>query len=190
LEIQWIYAQAAAEHSGAMDAADEATVEIQRRWEETLHLLETDLLSAASTVDWVAKYKLMTSYAQRHSVDFSDARIALMDLQWADIRPEKGIYHRLAARGLMETLYSAEQIARAAMNPPTDTRAYFRGRVLSQYPEHVVAASWDSVSFTVPGARKLERIATLEPLRGTKALVGDLLDAQLSIHEFIATLRS
>ena len=190
LEIQWIYAQAAAEHSGATDADDEATVEIQRRWEETLQLLETDIFSAASTVDWVAKYKLMTSYAQRHGVDFSDPRIALMDLQWADIRPEKGLYHRLAARGLMETLYSPAQIALAATNPPTDTRAYFRGRVLSQYPEHVVAASWDSVSFTVPGARKLERIATLEPLRGTKALVGDLLDAQLSIHEFIATLRS
>ncbi|MDR7356512.1 proteasome accessory factor A [Paeniglutamicibacter sulfureus] len=190
LEIQWIYAQAAAEHSGATDADDEATVEIQRRWEETLQLLESDIFSAASTVDWVAKYKLMTSYAQRHGVDFSDPRIALMDLQWADIRPEKGLYHRLAARGLMETLYSPAQIALAATNPPTDTRAYFRGRVLSQYPEHVVAASWDSVSFTVPGARKLERIATLEPLRGTKALVGDLLDAQLSIHEFIATLRS
>ena len=190
LDIQWIYAEASAAHCGATDATDEATMEIQRRWEETLHLLGADIFEAAATVDWVAKYKLMNSYAQRHGVDFSDARIGLMDLQWADIRPEKGLYHRLAARGLMESLYSPEQIAAAASNPPEDTRAYFRGRVLRQYPEHVVAASWDSVSFTFPGARRLERISTLEPLRGTKALVGDLLDKELSIHEFIATLRS
>ncbi|NKG21899.1 depupylase/deamidase Dop [Paeniglutamicibacter terrestris] len=190
LQIQRIYAAAAAEHSATSDALDEATVEVQRRWEETLQQLETDIFSAASTVDWVAKYKLMSAYAQRHGVDFSDSRIALMDLQWADIRPEKGLYHRLAARGMMEVLYSGEQIAHAAAHPPEDTRAYFRGRVLNQYPEFVVAASWDSVSFTVPGARRLERVSTLEPLRGTRALVGELLDRELEIHEFIAALRS
>ncbi|EMQ96614.1 Pup deamidase/depupylase [Paeniglutamicibacter gangotriensis Lz1y] len=190
LEIQEIYAEAAADHCGATDATDEATVEIQRRWEETLAQLGTDVFSAAATVDWVAKYKLMSSYAQRHQVDFTDTRIAAMDLQWADIRPEKGLYHRLAERGMMETLYSGAQIAHAAANPPEDTRAYFRGRVLNQYPEHVVAASWDSVSFAVPGARRLERISTLEPLRGTKALVGELLDRDLEIGEFIASLRS
>ena len=189
LEIQRIYLDAAVEHCARTGADDPATTEILRRWEETLTTLGTDLFAAAGTVDWVAKYKLMSGYADRHGLDFTDAKIALMDLQWADIRPEKGLYYRLAERGLMETLYTPEQIAAAASTPPEDTRAYFRGRVLSQYPEHVVAASWDSVSFSVPGARKLERISTLEPLRGTKKLVGGLFDAELSISEFIGTLK-
>lgn len=189
LEIQRTYLDAAAAHCQRTGANDDATTEILRRWEQTLQTLATDLFAAADTVDWVAKYKLMSGYAQRHGLDFTDAKIALMDLQWADIRPEKGLYYRLAERGLMETLYTPEQIAAAASTPPEDTRAYFRGRVLSQYPEHVVAASWDSVSFSIPGARKLERISTLEPLRGTKRLVGELFDANLSINEFIGTLK-
>lgn len=189
LEIQRIYLDAAVEHCHATGANDPQTAEILHRWDQTLSTLATDLFAAASTVDWVAKYKLMSGYAQRHGIGFTDAKIALMDLQWADIRPEKGLYYRLAERGLMETLYTPAQIAHAATTPPEDTRAYFRGRVLSQYPEHVVAASWDSVSFSIPGARKLERIATLEPLRGTKKLVGELFDADLSISEFIGTLK-
>ena len=38
-------------------------------------------------------------------------------------------------------------------DPPEDTRAYFRGRCLEKYAEHVAAASWDSVIFDLPGPR-------------------------------------
>jgi proteasome accessory factor A len=58
--------------------------------------------------------------------------------------------------------------------PPVDTRAYFRGRCLAQYPHQVAAASWDSVIFDI-GRDSLQRVPTLEPLRGTKAHVGALL---------------
>ena len=57
-------------------------------------------------------------------------------------------------------------------NPPEDTRAYFRGRCLQQYPDAVAAASWDSVIFDIPGRDSLQRVPTLEPLRGTRAHVG------------------
>jgi proteasome accessory factor A len=60
--------------------------------------------------------------------------------------------------------------------PPEDTRAYFRGRCLEQYADHVAAASWDSVIFDIPGQTSLQRVPMLEPLRGTKAAVGDLFD--------------
>src|SRR5438105_3646704 len=56
----------------------------------------------------------------------------------------------------------------------TATRAYFRGRCLSKYADEVAAASWDSVIFDV-GRESLQRVPMLEPLRGTKAHVDDLL---------------
>ena len=65
----------------------------------------------------------------------------------------------------------------AIEEPPEDTRAYFRGRCLRQYAESVAAASWDSVIFDIPGRESLQRVPTLEPLRGTKAHVGNLLPA-------------
>jgi proteasome accessory factor A len=75
----------------------------------------------------------------------------------------------------MVQLVSEEDVARAIESPPEDTRAYFRGRCLQQYPESVAAASWDSVIFDIPGRESLQRVPTLEPLRGTKAHVGGLL---------------
>jgi len=72
--------------------------------------------------------------------------------------------------------------------PPEDTRAYFRGRCLQQYPEAVAAASWDSVIFDIPGRESLQRVPTLEPLRGTRAHVGDLLDRCETAAELVAAL--
>ena len=60
--------------------------------------------------------------------------------------------------------------------PPEDTRAYFRGRCLEQVRRQIAAASWDSVIFDVPGHASLQRVPMLEPLRGTRAHVGALLD--------------
>ena len=91
------------------------------------------------------------------------------------MRPDRGLYNRLVARGRMTTLVTEEQVQRAVLHPPEDTRAYFRGRCLDKYPTAVAAASWDSVIFDV-GRDALQRLPTLEPLRGTREHVGALLD--------------
>ncbi len=71
---------------------------------------------------------------------------------------------------------------------PTDTRAWFRGECMRRYPEHVAAASWDSVIFDVPGRDALQRVPTLEPLRGTRAHVGELLDRCATAQDLLAAL--
>jgi proteasome accessory factor A len=60
--------------------------------------------------------------------------------------------------------------------PPADTRAYFRGRCLDKYADSVAAASWDSVIFDLPDRESLQRVPTLDPLRGTKQHVEALID--------------
>lgn len=188
IEIQREYLEAAENFCAERGITDEETTEILTRWRNVLDLLATDPMLAASQVDWVAKYKLMTSFTQRHSVGFDDARIALMDLQWADLRLDKGLYYRMAARGLMETLFSQDEINQAVTNPPEDTRAYLRGMTLQRYAPYVVAANWDALSFSVPGARQVSRVHMPEPLAGTRELVGSLFDAELEIAEFIDEL--
>jgi proteasome accessory factor A len=88
----------------------------------------------------------------------------------------------------MVRLTDEDQVRRAIEDPPEDTRAYFRGRCLRQYAEAVAAASWDSVIFDIPGRESLQRVPTLEPLRGTKAHVGDLLKRCRSAAELVAAL--
>ena len=55
----------------------------------------------------------------------------------------------------MRRLVTDEEVERArTCSRRTDTRAYFRGRVMEKFGSAVVAASWDSVIFDVPGRRR------------------------------------
>ena len=110
------------------------------------------------------------------------------DIQWSDVRPERGLYHRLAERGRVDRLLTDAEIERAVEDPPEDTRAYFRGRCLAQFGDSVAAASWDSVIFDLPGRDSLQRVPMLEPLRGTKAHVGELLDRCETAEALFAAL--
>ena len=175
LEAQWdLYDRARkyAEDRGLeCVGGDEVGQEVLTRWEAALTGLETDLGSLATTVDWIAKHRLIDAYRERHHLRWDDARLAAMDLQYHDLRPEKS----LAARVGLEQIAGEDEIVAAMTNPPPDTRAYFRGRCLQRWPESIVAANWDSLVFDV-GGDPLRRVPMMEPLRGTEAHVGSLID--------------
>ncbi|ADD44108.1 depupylase/deamidase Dop [Stackebrandtia nassauensis] len=155
--------------------ADEDTKDVLRLWGETLDKLARDPMECARELDWVAKLRLLNGYRDRERLDWGASKLELIDLQYSDVRPGKGLYHRLVAKGAMRTLFTDEQVREAMTNPPTDTRAYFRGRCLAKYPSEVVAASWDSLIFDV-GRESLVRVPMMEPGKGTAEHVGALFD--------------
>ncbi len=169
------------------DDADDQTLDVLARWESVLTRLDSDPWQLAAELDWVAKLKILEAYRDREGLGWDAPKLHLVDLQYADVRPDKGLYNRLVARGAMQTLVSPAQIEAAVTEPPEDTRAYFRGRCLAQYGRSVAAASWDSVIFDV-GRDSLQRVPTLEPLRGTKAHVGALLDRCGTAKELVDAL--
>lgn len=188
IEIQRLYLEASQKYCAQRAFDDADTIEILERWQNILDVLERDPLDAADQIDWIAKYKLINGFSQRHGLTLADPRVAMMDLQWADLRTDKGLYYRMAARGAMQTLFRQDEINQAVANPPEDTRAYLRGMALQRYAPYVVAANWDALSFAVPGARKISRFHMTEPLYGTKQSVGDLFEGQLQITQFIEEL--
>ncbi|GIL30141.1 depupylase/deamidase Dop [Actinocatenispora comari] len=169
------------------DELDEITADVLDRWDEVLRKLAEDPNTLADQLDWVAKLRLLNGYRQREQLDWSSPKLALVDLQYSDVRPGKGLYHRLVARGAMRRLFTDDEVVRAVGEPPTDTRAFFRGRCLKNYPAEVVAASWDSVIFDV-GRESLVRVPMMEPLRGTKRHVGELFDRCVSAKDLLAEL--
>ncbi|KSU67887.1 depupylase/deamidase Dop [Arthrobacter sp. NIO-1057] len=188
IEIQRLYLEASEKYCAQRSIDDPDTIEILTRWAQILDVLEHDPLEAADQIDWIAKYKLISGFTERHQLTLADPRVAMMDLQWADLRTDKGLYYRLAARGAIKTLFSQEEINQAVATPPEDTRAYLRGMALQRYAPYVVAANWDALSFAVPGARQISRFHMSEPLEGTRQSVGDLFDANMEISEFIDEL--
>jgi proteasome accessory factor A len=167
--------------------ADDETRDVLARWESTLDRLAADPMSLSGELDWVAKLAILEGYREREGLGWDAPKLHLVDLQYADVRPDKGLYNRLVERGRMQRLLSEDEVERAVAEPPADTRAYFRGTCIARYPSEVAAASWDSVIFDV-GRETLQRVPTLEPLRGTKAHVGALLDSSASAVELVEKL--
>jgi Pup amidohydrolase len=189
LDLQWAFFERASSFVDSRGGADEPTAEILTRWESVLDKLGRDPMSCADELDWVAKLRLLEGYREREELGWASPKLALVDLQYSDVRPEKGLYHRLVARGSMKTLFEPAEVSRAMVEPPDDTRAYFRGRCLAQYSSEVVAASWDSVIFDV-GRESLVRVPMMEPERGTKAHVGSLFDRCESAKDLLEALQA
>jgi proteasome accessory factor A len=169
VQIQWEYLERAKKY---VEQEDDTTAnhDLLQRWESVLSALETDPSELHRQLDWVAKLRVLEGYRQRDGLDWSDPKLRLIDLQYHDVRRDKGLYHRLAATGAAERLVSDDEVERAIMEPPEDTRAYFRGGCIARYPHAIGAASWDSIIFDT-GRESLQRIPMREPLRGTRAHV-------------------
>jgi len=190
LDLQEAYLELATKHVNDTlgDDVDDQTADILRRWGETIEALRRDPMELRKQLDWVAKLALLESYRDRDGLEWDNPKLALIDLQYADMRPDKGLYQKLVQRGSIERLLTDAQVRRAVSNPPEDTRAYFRGRCLAQYPDRIAAASWDSVIFDLPGRDSLQRIPTMEPSRGTRQHVGELLDRCKTAEELFAAI--
>ncbi|MFN8183697.1 MAG: depupylase/deamidase Dop [Candidatus Nanopelagicales bacterium] len=170
--------------------ADSPTLDILAEWETTVDALRRDPGELVTRLDWVAKQALLDGYRRRDGVDYGDPRLDLVDLQYSDVDPDRGLWARLEKRDRLQRLTTDEQVAHAIVAPPESTRAYFRGECLRRYPQHVTAASWDSVIFDLPGRSALQRVPTLDPLRGTKAHVDALLDSSPTATDLINALQS
>ena len=188
VQIQWEYLERAKKYVEQEDPSAE-NEEVVERWESVLVALEDEPLSLHRQLDWVAKYRLLEGYRARDGLDWSDPKLRLVDLQYHDVRRDKGLYHRLEASGEVERLTTDEQVEAAVMEPPEDTRAYFRGRCITMYPDAIAAASWDSIIFDT-GGTALQRVPMREPLKGSRAHVEALLQQAPDPGALVELLRS
>ena len=186
LEIQWQLLERAQKYErthGLSAVGDEVGREVLALWHDVLTGLERDPDSVAHQVDWVAKRRVVEGYAARHGAAADDARLKALDLQYHDLRADRC----LALKVGLDTLVDPADVEVATTTPPTTTRAYFRGRCLAKWPEHVVAANWDSMVFDV-GRDPLRRVPMMEPLRGTAESVQRLIDESNTPAELLAKL--
>jgi proteasome accessory factor A len=176
LDVQRLYLEVLARAVEATGASEPQTEDVLARWGSVLGRLEADPMTCARDVEWVAKLRLLEAMRARDHLSWDNARLAAMDLQWSDVRPERGVFARLVAAGAVDRLVSQDEVATAVHEAPADTRAYFRGESVRRYGRDVAAVNWDSVVFDLPGEKSLQRVPMLEPHRGTRDHVGALLD--------------
>ena len=185
--IQWHYLEACKRYVKERELDDPVTTAVLDRWEAVLTTAERDPRALAGQVDWATKLELLEGYRERHRLDWDHDRLKMVDLQYHDVRQDKGLYQRLAARGRVERLVTDAEVQRAMTTPPEDTRAWFRGECIRRFRSQVVAAGWDALIFDV-GRDALQRIPMLEPGRGTRAMVGALLNEVETAEELLDRL--
>jgi Pup amidohydrolase len=193
VELQWEFLRLAQKYADDVGleavGGDEVGQRVLDRWEATLAALERDPMALDGQLDWVTKLKLLDAYRERDSIDWDDPKLALLDLQYHDIRPDKSLYERLVRAGKVERLVEEPDVTTAMTEPPASTRAYFRGTCLAKWADAVVAANWDSLILDV-GSDPLRRIPMMEPLRGTRAHVESLFEECTTPAELVSRLAS
>ena len=125
----------------------------------------------ATSVDWIAKRRLVDGYRARHGLASDDPRLQALDLQYHDLRPERS----LALRAGLEVLVDARR--RRSRRSPSRRLTPARtseGAACAKFPDEIVTANWDSLVFDL-GTDPLRRVPMMDPLRGTAAHTAALL---------------
>jgi proteasome accessory factor A len=186
VQVQFEYLELAQRYAGGSE--DPMTQDLLQRWQRTLESLQRDPMELATEIDWVIKKAMIESFMERKGLDWGDPKVQMLDLQYHDLRRDRGLYYLLERQGKVERIVTDEEIAEAVWEPPVDTRAYFRGRCLSRYGAEVFGVNWDSISFGI-GDEPIKRVLMIEPLKGSKAHVEQLLEDSPTTADLVRNLQ-
>jgi proteasome accessory factor PafA2 len=186
VQIQQEFLEMALSYASS-NTIDAVTGDVLEKWQYTLEALERDPSELKTKLDWVAKRMLIEGFMERKGLDWESPQIQMLDLQYHDSRPDKGLYYMLERQDKIERIVSDDEINAAVHTPPSDTRAYFRGECLRRYPSEVFGVNWDSISFGF-GDEPIKRIMISGPLKGTKVYVEELLNKSANAAELLANM--
>jgi proteasome accessory factor A len=131
LELQKEYLDLAHRYYSTRTMSPEAA-DILQKWEYVLTKLEEDPMQLHQEIDWVIKLHLLQAYSERTNLspEASGDRLLMLDLQYHDIRREKGLYFLLERKNQVVRLATNAQIETAMVDPPQNTRAKMRGELI------------------------------------------------------------
>ncbi len=188
VQIQREYVEMALKYVDGREI-DELTKDVLEKWQYVLGCLERDPMELDGQIDWVMKKALMEGFMERKSLGWDSPKVEMLDLQYHDSRPEKGLYYILERQGKAERIVTDDEIKAAILTPPDDTRAYFRGECLRRYGAAVFGVNWDSISFGVDD-EPINRVLMAEPLKGTREHVEELLQRSATAADLVKNLRA
>ncbi|HEV7403704.1 MAG TPA: proteasome accessory factor PafA2 family protein [Chthoniobacteraceae bacterium] len=145
----WEIAAKFVESGGCEEIVPEAAA-LVAAWGETLARLEAgDTAWLARRLDWVLKQQLLEgALAEQPELSWESPELRALDHRYGLL--DGGLYFACEAAGLVERLVSPAEIERLAAQPPDDTRAWTRGRLLAlamEAPEVVESVNWDHIVF-------------------------------------------
>lgn len=124
IDLQRQYLEAGQAYRGQ----DEQTDWILSEWESILDGLEKDPLSLGDRIDWVRKREIVDQYRTSEGLGWDDDSLHSVDLEYHNIDPAAGLAYAMPSRRMLDDL----DILDAMTDPPKDTRALGRSRLIGQ----------------------------------------------------------
>jgi len=132
LEIQESYCERVEKYLASSLDPDPEADRVLEHWKDVLDRLRHDPMSLGRRLDWVAKYRLVEAYRERHQLPLGHPRVAMLDLAYHDVNRQRGLYHVMERQGRVERVLDDADIERAKVEAPPHTRAALRGRFIRQ----------------------------------------------------------
>ncbi len=151
VELQREYLECAKQYFEQAES-DAITAQIMARWEYVLTCLETDPMQLDRELDWVIKKKMIETYVESRHLKWDSAKVMMLDLQYHNIRPDRGLYYKLEKEGFVERIVTDEDIEHSMHHPPETTRAKFRGRFVKLANERKIlcGVNWSYIQLYEP----------------------------------------
>jgi proteasome accessory factor A len=99
-------------------------------WQHVLECLDDDPDRLDRQIDWVIKRRMIQSYIDSRDTSWGDPRVFMLDLQYHDIRMNRGLYYLLERNEQVERVLADDEILKGKTEPPPDTRARMRGEFI------------------------------------------------------------
>src|ERR1700720_2488788 len=143
IDVQRIYLRAASR----LDDAGDENQWVLREWENVLNDLERDAMSTRDRVDWAAKKFLLNALQEEEGLSWNDPWLQSIDLEYHNVDLERGLYYEVVRQGAIRRVVSEDDIKTSIFAPPETTRAFFRGRSVAKFNDHIASLQWDEIVF-------------------------------------------
>ena len=123
---------------------------IAAEWRRLLDQLRRDPERAGDCLDWCAKLRLIEQITPGQA-GLPAETLRRLDVAYHYLDPRYSIYDQLVAEGRIRTLLDPSEAQAYLKQPPDDTRARLRGRLISHFGGHVKEMEWDSATLEISG---------------------------------------
>jgi proteasome accessory factor A len=197
VELQWKFFEAAKRFhdSGGCEGRVPRAGDILELWGDTLQKLEHRNFDALGRrLDWVLKWHAVNrAMSRRPELTWESPEVKHLDHLYCSLDTADGLYWAYQKAGVLESHVQPAEIERFVHEPPDDTRAWTRARLMRLAgAERTDNIDWDTMRFKVNGSRGWPSYPSLEladPLGWSRAETESVFPEGAGLEDVLSALK-
>jgi len=139
---------------------DQETTTLLKLWGDTLHALGSNPAKLVGILDWVSKEYLLNEFCKREGLTWDEPWLESQDLEFHHIHPDRGLGIAMAN---LDGFWDPEDLQQARTEPPTNSRAHARSRLMRQIQGHETSYFLDWEAVEIPNQKRLRLLNPFQP---------------------------